>query len=160
MQERCAEARQFRGKEDLFECVHGVAAKRGVWRLRSAPPSSVNQDAVQDQPNVLIEAEEGPGMLRLHLRYEQSRSSKLIDDFKASLKSRACYACGFDFEDYYGELDAGYIEARHKVPVSQLKKGEKTRIDDLVPLCANCHRVIHRNGILPVELLKAQLGKH
>lgn len=56
-----------------------------------------------------------------------------------------CQACGMKFEDVYGEIGKGYIEVHHLSPISQTD-GEhavnpKT---DLVPLCANCHAMIHR----------------
>lgn len=56
-----------------------------------------------------------------------------------------CNACGFDFGKTYGPLGDGYIEVHHKVPVS--KMGEGYVVDpvlDLVPLCANCHGIVHR----------------
>jgi len=45
----------------------------------------------------------------------------------------------------YGELGEGFVEVHHIVPVSQM--GGSYRIDpvrDLVPLCSNCHSMVHR----------------
>jgi len=56
-----------------------------------------------------------------------------------------CAACGFDFGMVYGQLGAGYIHVHHLVPVSS--KGGAYIVDplnDLVPVCANCHAVIHK----------------
>jgi len=58
-----------------------------------------------------------------------------------------CVACGFDFSVLYGSLGEGYAEVHHRVPVSQL--GPDYLIDptkDLVPLCANCHAMVHRRS--------------
>ncbi|SDY90675.1 5-methylcytosine-specific restriction enzyme A [Citreimonas salinaria] len=63
------------------------------------------------------------------------------------------------FSEIYGELGAGYIEAHHKVPVAQLKDGSKTKISDLAALCANCHRIIHKNNLMPVEELAKLLAE-
>lgn len=67
-----------------------------------------------------------------------------------------CEVCGFDFEEVYGKLGAGYIEVHHKKPVSE---GEHiTDLNtDLVMLCSNCHRMIHRgkNHMITVEELKS-----
>jgi hypothetical protein len=68
-----------------------------------------------------------------------------------------CCACGFDFEQVYGERGKGFIEVHHLKPVSSLR--EPTKIDprvDLVVVCSNCHRMIHRNKdqILSIEQLK------
>lgn len=155
IQERCSEARSFKGGVDLFESVFGVDARKGVWRLRLDPLSPGNRDGVLDGAEADIEAEEGRANLRIHLRRERSR--KLIRAFKASLKDFSCEACGQDMEAIYGKLGAGYIEAHHRLPVSQMEEGEKTRLSDLSALCANCHRIIHRNGLMSVEALASHI---
>ena len=56
-----------------------------------------------------------------------------------------CECCGFNFFQTYGELGTDFIEVHHLSPISQ--KEEAHAIDpqtDLVPLCANCHAMIHR----------------
>ena len=56
-----------------------------------------------------------------------------------------CKACNFDFKAVYGERGREYIEIHHIQQLSELS--EPTEINprtDLVPLCANCHRMIHR----------------
>jgi hypothetical protein len=52
-----------------------------------------------------------------------------------------CQACTFDFGSTYGLSAQGYIEVHHLYPVAA--KQRKTRLKDLVALCANCHRVAH-----------------
>lgn len=70
-------------------------------------------------------------------------------------KHLKCEVCGFDFEEVYGQLGAGYIEVHHKKPVSE---GERITDlnNDLVMLCSNCHRMIHRgrDHMLTVEELR------
>ena len=76
---------------------------------------------------------------------------------RAFLKGKhlKCEVCGFDFEKVYGKLGTGYIEVHHTKPVSE---GERLTDlnNDLVMLCANCHRMIHRGKahMLTVEELK------
>lgn len=56
-----------------------------------------------------------------------------------------CQVCGFDFEEAYGELGKNFIEVHHIVPLSKIKKIHKVNPKkDLIPLCANCHAMIHR----------------
>lgn len=156
LQERCSQAKSYKGLEDLFECVHGVEARRGVWRLRVDGLNPSNPDGVQDGVEAFMEDEEGRASLRIHLRRE--RSKKLINAFKASLSSFACDACGFDFGKKYGRLGTGYIEAHHTIPVASLREGSKTRLVDLAALCANCHRMIHtKRPMLSVDELRAVL---
>lgn len=143
------------GTPDLFESVDGLAANTGRWRLKGYAGADDRSDEVLDAVEAEIEAAEGRRRLRIHLGRE--RSKKLINAFKASLSRFACEACGTDMGEVYGALGEGYIEAHHRVPVATLKDGEKTKVSDLAALCPNCHRVIHRNGLMSVEDLAAHL---
>lgn len=157
IQERCAEAASYKGGDNLFESVYGINARQGVWRLRSDPLDPSYPDSVQDGAEAFIKAQEGRAVLRIHLRRE--RSKKLIEAFKAALTDPACEACGMRFSAVYGDLGAGYIEAHHKVPVASLKDGDETKLTDLAALCANCHRVIHKNNLMPVEELAVRVAQ-
>lgn len=56
-----------------------------------------------------------------------------------------CAACGFNFEDFYGEYGAGFIHVHHMSPIAQAGGPvEVVPAADLVPLCPNCHAMIHR----------------
>jgi len=56
-----------------------------------------------------------------------------------------CKACGMDFEKVYGSLGAGFIHVHHLVPISQIGfEYEVNPIADLIPLCPNCHAMVHR----------------
>lgn len=89
-----------------------------------------------------IADEEGRRHLRTHVQRE--RSSRLVAAFKRQLETFECCVCGTDFEKIYGLLGQGFVEAHHVKPIASLRPGEKTRINDLVPVCSNCHRMIHR----------------
>ncbi len=67
---------------------------------------------------------------------------------------RSNEACGSDFKERYVALGDGLAECHHKIPVSDLRSGQKTRISDLSILCANCHWMIHRSKtkLSPSEL--------
>ena len=82
--------------------------------------------------------------VRIHKRIE--RNKKLAEKVK-KLKGCTCEACGFNFEEKYGELGRGFIEAHHLLPLHTLK-GDKIALDpikDFSVLCANCHRMVHRS---------------
>lgn len=68
-----------------------------------------------------------------------------------------CQVCGFDFEETYGLIGRNYIEVHHVNPLAE-QDGEHivNPETDLVCLCANCHRMIHRNrnSVLSVSKLK------
>jgi predicted HNH restriction endonuclease len=72
-----------------------------------------------------------------------------------------CKVCDFDFEEVYGEHGKGYIEIHHQKPVFQFDGDDVTKtleeaLKNLVPLCANCHRIVHRQkeNLLSLDELK------
>ena len=92
-------------------------------------------------------APEGRLLVRRHLTRERDPRlrQRKIERHLESHSSLACATCGFDFEAAYGQHGAGYIECHHVVPLSEL--GETTtKLVDLVLICANCHRMIHRKN--------------
>src|SRR5258705_16397 len=70
-----------------------------------------------------------------------------------------CEACCFEFANVYDIRGAeDYIEAHHTKPVSELEGDHLSSIRDLVMLCANCHRMIHRGtSPLTVDELKRRI---
>ena len=64
-----------------------------------------------------------------------------------------CQVCGFDFEKVYGAIGHNFIEVHHKWPLSAIEdEHEVDPIRDLVPLCSNCHSMIHR-GTGPANVI-------
>ena len=60
-----------------------------------------------------------------------------------------CNVCGFDFAAVFGSEFAGFIHVHHLRPLSEV--GEEYMVDpveDLRPVCPNCHAVIHHGGRL------------
>lgn len=88
------------------------------------------------------------GMILQRVHRQRERNQKLVLKKKEKCFNEngylACEACGFDFYKIYGDAGKGLIECHHLIPVSELKKGSKTRLSDIALLCSNCHRVIHR----------------
>lgn len=74
----------------------------------------------------------------------------------------ACVVCGFDFGKIYGEIGRGFIEVHHVDPLSWAGgEREVCPQTDLVPVCSNCHRMLHRyaDHVLSVEELKKMLNR-
>lgn len=58
-----------------------------------------------------------------------------------------CQVCGFDFAVIYGQLGEGLIHVHHLRPLAHIGEGYKVDpISDLIPVCPNCHSVIHRKS--------------
>jgi 5-methylcytosine-specific restriction protein A len=71
----------------------------------------------------------------------------------------SCKCCGFNFEQRYGEIGRSFIHVHHIKPLAEIKEEYVVNpILDLVPLCANCHAMVHRvNPALSIEMLKTEL---
>jgi 5-methylcytosine-specific restriction enzyme A len=94
--------------------------------------------------------------------YERSKllREQAIRYFSQDGKIR-CAACGFDFVAVYGEHGAGFIEIHHTKPIFSYEEEDsqktlKAALENLVPLCSNCHRMIHhkREKMLTIEELR------
>lgn len=91
----------------------------------------------------------------------RERSSKLravaIEYFTRN-NMICCDCCGFNFPNYYGEeYGKNCIEIHHKKPIFQYQDDSfdqqvASALENLLPVCPNCHRVIHRNHIGSEEL--------
>ncbi|WP_066350461.1 HNH endonuclease [Aliarcobacter skirrowii] len=68
-----------------------------------------------------------------------------------------CRVCCFNFEDFYGEYGRGFIEIHHQKPIFQFN-GDDTEqtiteaLRNVIPVCSNCHRMIHRRRENPLSL--------
>jgi len=115
--------------------------------------------AKEDEKEVFFEGKEN---FRTHRSYERDTRVARIAKQKAlsNTGELRCEVCNFSFIELYGELGTGYIEAHHKIPVSQLGDNGKTKIEDISLLCSNCHKMIHRsNPMKTVGDLKEMVKK-
>ncbi|MCO7176975.1 HNH endonuclease [Sporolactobacillus kofuensis] len=128
-------------RSDLFYATKGK--RKGYWGLRGFEPSDNNVELTEDDLGFV----EGKIKLRQHICRE--RNPKVIQRAKEKFKQEHngrlyCEICGFDFYKTYGELGEDFIEGHHTLPVSQLKQGQVTKIEDIALVCSNCHRMLHR----------------
>lgn len=102
---------------------------------------SDEEDGEQEWP-------EGRARLVAHRRRERAKG--LSKAKKAQVRrlhgKLQCAKCGLDPVASYGiEYGEACIEVHHAATqVSQMLEGHKTTLDDLMCLCANCHRLVHR----------------
>jgi 5-methylcytosine-specific restriction enzyme A len=73
--------------------------------------------------------------------------------------SLSCGVCGFKFAEVYGPDAENYIQVHHLVPLSSIKQTYQIDpVKDLLPVCANCHAVIHlRNPPFTPSEVRAML---
>ena len=93
-----------------------------------------------------------------HLERDGSMPRKAKAKRLAETGKLECDVCSLDFHRVYGDLGYGFIEAHHKLPVSEIKGITKTKIGDLALVCSNCHRMLHRGKqLLSVADLKRRI---
>ncbi|MDB4906276.1 MAG: endonuclease protein [Gemmatimonadetes bacterium] len=66
---------------------------------------------------------------------------------KACLKhhGRRCLVCEVSFTEVYGEIGTDFIHVHHLRPLASVSAGYKVDPQtDLVPVCPNCHAMLHR----------------
>lgn len=128
----------YNGKMDIFYSVEG----KGHWGLRNFTPTIKNIDITDDDSGF----PEGKKRLKQHVVRERDPRviKKAKDMFKKKNGKIYCEICGFDYESVYGEIGKDYIEGHHIKPVSELEENEITKVEDIVLVCANCHRMLHR----------------
>ncbi len=90
----------------------------------------------------------------VHARSKAARKACL------DLKGYTCYICNFNFEDKYGKIGREFIHVHHIEFLSNTDKAVSVSpIHDLIPVCANCHAMLHKkksNGDYPTtDELKA-----
>ena len=133
-----------------LEFLDGVRFEEGEANLGA--------DTLENE--VIVSTKEGKRVAYYSTRYERSEKNRAAAIKYHGLK---CMACGFDFESVYGERGRNYIEVHHIVPLSQ--RDGPADVDpetDLICVCSNCHRMIHRSkgAVLSLEELKKIIQTH
>lgn len=158
--------------------VRGAKGDLAVWQefegnadaLRAA--AALFRDSVSD-PGIFMQmskidpadegVDEGGLSYRRHRVYERDRALRQRKKAE-TLKLRgklSCEACDLDFAENYGAVGQGYIEVHHNKPVSQMRPGEKTKLEDLALLCGNCHRIARRSkDVISVSEIRALIMQY
>lgn len=109
-----------------------------------------------DQDNTeLVVMEGGKKTVKLN-HYERNPKSRKRCIEKYGYK---CVVCGFDFYATYGEIGRNFIHIHHLKPLSELGGEKEVAVDDLRPVCPNCHAMLHRKkkGVYSISELKKKM---
>ncbi len=99
------------------------------------------------------EAREEGGIEVVQLsRHERSRFNRAIC---LQHYGFVCAGCGLQMDDKYGPIGLGVIHVHHLFPLADMDGPKRIDpISDLIPLCPNCHNIVHRkNPPLPIKEL-------
>ena len=120
-----------------------------------------NQETIYPDEVTMPESELSEGQkkqvyVNVYERNPESRK-RCIEHYGA-----ICYICGFDSSAVYGDEFVGKIHIHHIKPLSKIGKEYKVDpINDLVPVCPNCHMILHSkvDGCYDVNEIKRRIDK-
>lgn len=99
-------------------------------------PSSIPEEV--SRPEKYIEGAAKTVSVNAYERNPKARSA-CIKHYGAT-----CAVCSFDFEKAYGPIGHGFIHVHHIIPLAEIRREyELDPIRDLIPVCPNCHAIIH-----------------
>jgi 5-methylcytosine-specific restriction protein A len=146
-----------------------VASRLAAWfeaqpelnEVLEAPSENFIVETAKEEPEAIaltdLSVDETTKRLVSHYRIDRSpkiRAAK-VDLFTAQNGSVYCENCTFSFEEKYGQRGKGYIEVHHVQPLAALLPNVVTKLSDLMLLCANCHRMVHRKPLLSPDDLRS-----
>lgn len=152
------------GWDIIFE---GELVKEGfLWRLKKPVIDAFRELEYEEMEIDISITEELPKGIEL---YEGLKQTITVNKYERNKLARAicldkfgftCLACEFNFEEKYGDIGREFIHVHHIKPISEI--GEEYKInpeEDLVPVCPNCHSMIHRDKhkTLTIDELKAKI---
>lgn len=130
---------------DYYEEKSGSSVKKRkdvYYKYVNLIDIKVEQTIYADEVDDNVEYAEGKTKRILVNSYERNviARKKCIEHFGV-----ICQVCGFDFEKKYGEIGKEFIHVHHKVDISTI--GDEYSVDpinDLIPVCPNCHSMLHK----------------
>jgi predicted HNH restriction endonuclease len=99
-----------------------------------------------------------------HFRIERNQGvvKQKKEQFQREHGFLQCEVCSFRYNEHYPkDLAEGFIEAHHIKPLADLDEATRTIVKDLILVCANCHRMVHRTKDVEenLERLRRHLGE-
>ena len=140
-------------------------SKHFVWKLRGELVQALEYLGMVDEQNVSYEEQEltsylvenrpdGKNRVCYTTQYERNPINRRN---AITIHGTVCQGCGFDFEKTYGEIGRGYIEVHHVKPLCEGEGSVPINAEtDLICVCANCHRMIHKRKDKVLSLKELQ----
>jgi len=158
---------EFKGKG----MIGGGKLEESVWRkyqfekqLLNTTASEIRNTILSNRMEFLLTDDEcesrTEGGRNVYISQKVERDVRLRN-MAIKFHGTSCMACGFNFYFIYGEWGKDFIEVHHLVPLggNEVKERITDPTKDLIVLCANCHRMVHRrrNIALTLEELKQKI---
>jgi len=118
----------------------------GVWQIKLSKSDAEFEiyesgDVNKNDIDVLIEGRD----VSLELtKYERNSKAR---ELCIAHHGDSCKVCDMNFGLVYGKVGYGFIHVHHIIPISEQDgEYEVDPVNDLVPLCPNCHAMAHRRN--------------
>ena len=104
-----------------------------------------------------------------NIRFREGATSQtVINSYERNPQARkkcleyygtSCFVCEFDFGKTFGKIGEGFIHVHHLKPISEIREEyEINPVEDMRPVCPNCHAIIHRRDpVFSIEEMKTLL---
>jgi len=111
-------------------------------------------DEIPENNTSLIEGAKKQITINIYERDSQARQ-QCIDEY-----GYTCSVCKFDFEKTYGEIGKNFIHVHHLKALSEIQEEYQVDpINDLRPVCPNCHAMLHkRNPSYSIEEIQSLIN--
>lgn len=123
-----------------------------IWELRAELREALEESGLTGDEYFAeeIHSEDLPDLV------EGFKKTIIVNTYERNSKARetcvkfwkpVCVICDFYFGKKYGQLGVGFIHVHHLTPVSEIGKSYFIDpIEDLRPVCPNCHAMLHRKS--------------
>ena len=149
-----SQARQLININCLAILLNLIKEKKDYQIAEEIPEKNVNK---------LFEGAKRQITVNAYERNSKARA-KCIEYYKKLNSGKTvCKICDFDFGEVYGEEMEGKIHVHHLKPLNEIGQGyEVDAINDLIPVCPNCHLVVHSKepAYTPEEIKKMLKNKN
>ena len=162
------------GKAELSKALNSLLKHFEYWESYSGSRIKGGR-IIYNKYSKLVEDKEPeviyPGEKQTKDGFLEGKSKTIIvNGYERNTKARKacieyygvnCQVCNLNFENIYGDIGKDFIHVHHVKEISSIKK--EYRIDpvkDLIPVCPNCHSMLHKkNPAYSISELK-NLMKH
>jgi len=143
-------------KNDIFIKIDNPERKlenKLNWQKKESDEELlISEEIPMNEADQLFEGAKKQIWVNIYERDSRARKD-CIDHYREQNGKIRCWICNMNFAEVYDESMAGRIHIHHKKPLHEIgKEYQVDPIKDLLPVCPNCHYVIHALGLSPEEL--------
>lgn len=135
------------GRYPLWKTSNFDDVRKAIYDYAEYTPPNTNEDFDSVvYPDEIGKSDEA--------HFEGGKTTRLVDVYERNKIARkkciehygvTCVVCGFNFEKVYGDIGKDFIHVHHLIKLSDIGQNYQVNpIDDLRPVCPNCHQMLHK----------------